>query len=284
MGALASRRMSLPENPRAVVTGAASGLGRAFAIELGRRAGHVVVADIQTEQAAETARLVREAGGRAEVAKADVAKLEEVEGLLRFGEEHFGGVDLIVNNAGVAVAGPVGEIPIADWRWIVDINLLGVVHGCHIFVPYFRRRGSGHVLNVASAAGLISSPEMAPYNMTKAAVVALSETLAGELVESGVGVTVLCPTFFKTNIAKAGRTAADPGAERLATALMERAKLKAEDVARLALAGADSNTLYVVPMADGRWMWRFSRLVPELFYRTLTPWAAKKLRAKLGAR
>ena len=96
-------------------------------------------------------------------------------------------------------------MPLDDWRWIMGVNLWGVIYGCHVFAPLFRAQGRGHILNVASAAGLLAPPGMAPYNVTKAAVVALSETLAGELKTSGVGVTVLCPTFFRTNIGKSAR-------------------------------------------------------------------------------
>src|SRR6185312_10510780 len=112
---------------------------------------------------------------------------------------------LVINNAGVAVGGRVGEVALDDWRWIMGVNLWGVIHGCHVFATQLRAQGSGHILNVASAAGLLAPPGMAPYNVTKAAVVALSETLRGELRDAGVGVTVLCPTFFRTNIAASSR-------------------------------------------------------------------------------
>ena len=122
------------------------------------------------------------------------------EALAAEADRAFGGTDLVVNNAGVAVGGPVGAVPLDDWKWIFGVNLWGVIYGCHVFVPRFKAQGHGHVINVASAAGLLSAPEMGPYNVTKAGVVALSETLAAELSGTGVGVTVLCPTFFRTNI------------------------------------------------------------------------------------
>src|SRR5262245_6916164 len=112
--------MGLPSSPRAVVTGAGSGLGRAFSVALGRRRGTVLVTDIQLEGAEETARLVREAGGRAEVALCDVSKKDEVYALPDVARERIGGADLVVNNAGVAVSGPIAEIPLADWDWMMS--------------------------------------------------------------------------------------------------------------------------------------------------------------------
>ena len=145
----------------------------------------------------------------------------------------------------------------------VNINLWGVVHGCHVFVPRLRRQKSGRIINVASAAGLLAPPQLGPYNVTKAAVVALSETLAGELGKDGIGVTVLCPTFFPTNIAKSGRGTGNPKMLASLEKLMAQSKFSAEDVATIAL---DSRDLYVIPQADGRWMWRLKRALPDRFH------------------
>ncbi len=243
--------MSLPQAPRAVVTGAGGGLGRAFCLELARGKGRILAADIDLAHAEETARLVRAAGGEATAHRCDVSVAEEVEGLADAVERAYGGADLVINNAGVAVGGPVGKVPLDDWRWIVGVNLWGVIYGCHTFVPRFKARGAGHVINVASAAGLLAAPEMAPYNVTKSGVVALSETLAAELAGTGVGVTVLCPTFFRTNIAKSGRTHTDRGSpedfDRLMDKVMGRTKVQAPEVARYALAAADAGSLYAPP-------------------------------------
>lgn len=251
----------LPPRPRAVVTGAGSGLGRAFCEVLAARGARIVVSDIDTRGAEETAERVRSAGGEAVVLRADVTKSEEVVALAVEAERAFGGADLVVNNAGVAVGGAFVDTKLEDWRWIVDINLLGVVHGCHAFLPRFAKQGSGGILNVASAAGLVHAPQMSAYNATKAAVVALSETLRAE-VDEAIGVTVLCPTFFPTNI---GKTSRGGNEEMKSTVekLMDRSKLKAPDVARAAIASLERGELLCVPMADGRWAWRARRLLPE---------------------
>jgi NAD(P)-dependent dehydrogenase (short-subunit alcohol dehydrogenase family) len=255
--------MGLVAQARAVVTGAGSGLGRAFCTQLARRGARILAADIDLAAAEET--VARLGGVQARAVRCDVAKADEVRTLADEAERWMGGTDLVVNNAGVAVSGKIGEIPLEDWAWLMGVNLWGVVYGCHEFVPRFRKQGHGHVINVASAAGLMSAPLMGPYNVTKAAVVALSETLHGELAGSGVGVTVLCPMFFRTNIVRAAR-GADEAMRRLAEAQMERSKLSAEDVAEMALEGAANGELYVVPHAEGRWLWRFKRTTPGAFH------------------
>lgn len=273
--------MPLPSEPRAVVTGAGSGLGRAFCLELAARRARILAADIDLASAEETARLVNAAGGQAIPHQCDVANADEVEALATTIEKAHGAADLVINNAGVAVGGPVGKIPLDDWKWIVGINLFGVIYGCHTFVPRFKSRGSGHIINVASAAGLLAAPEMAPYNVTKSGVVALSETLGAELRGTGVGVTVLCPTFFKTNIARAAHTHSEVSADDVEK-LMSRTSIQAPDVARFALEKADAGELYALPHADGRWMWRVKRMAPELFQTKLVPGVVKRVQARRG--
>jgi NAD(P)-dependent dehydrogenase (short-subunit alcohol dehydrogenase family) len=254
----------LASAPRAVVTGAAGGLGRSLAVKLGARGGHVVCSDVDEAGLAETVKLVVGAGGRALSARCDVAVASEVEALRDTAERELGGVDLVVNNAGVAVGGLVGDVPIEDWRWIVDINLMGVVHGCHYFLPAMRQRRSGWLLNVASIAGHVYAPNMGPYNATKAAVVALTETLAVELEGSGVGATALCPYFFRTNIARSSRThtkgVTTEGVERL----MDKSKLTADDVAELALEACDAGKVQCFPHLESKVLQAVKRASPAL--------------------
>ena len=260
--------MPLVSSPRAVVTGAGGGLGRALCREIVRRGGRVVASDVDLDAARATVGML--GGAEAHAVACDVTKLDAVEQLAAEADRLLGGVDLVVNNAGVAVGGDVGDIPMSDWRWIVDVNLWGPVHGCHVFVPRLRRQGRGHILNVASAAGLLAAPSMGPYNVTKSAVVALSETLYGELAGTGVGVSVLCPTFFQTGIADASRLTGAPDRLALVQQLMARAKIQADGVAKVALDGVARDALYVLPHPDGRWLWRLKRTMPRTFL-GLTP-------------
>ncbi|WP_394847838.1 SDR family NAD(P)-dependent oxidoreductase [Pendulispora brunnea] len=271
--------MSLPQQPRSVVTGGGSGLGRALCIELAKRGARLLVADLRKDTAEETAILARDAGASEVIAVAvDVAKSDEVEKLAAEAESRFGGTDLLVNNAGVATAGATGEVPLADWEWIVGINLWGVVYGCHHFVPKMKERRSGHILNVASAAGLLCAPQMGPYNVTKAGVVALSETLYAELGSFDIGVTVLCPMFFKTGIIENSRLT-NPQERDLGQRLLDREKLNANDVALRALDAVEKKHLYAVPMANGRWLWRMKRTAPETFH-----WASGGIFTKMKKR
>jgi short-subunit dehydrogenase len=173
---------------------------------------------------------------------------------------------LVVNNAGVGAGGRVvGETSLADWRTTIGVNLWGVVHGCHVFVPRLRAGGGGGVINVASAAGFAAAPRMAAYNASKAAVLSLSETLAAELAGTGITVTVLCPTFVKTNIVNTELI--DPASARVAKTLMALTGFSAERVARATLDAHDRGQLYVLPQLDAKLAWLVKRLVPVPYTR-----------------
>jgi NAD(P)-dependent dehydrogenase (short-subunit alcohol dehydrogenase family) len=251
----------------AVVTGAGGGIGRAFARELARRGGAVVCADISMSGAEETVRLVTAAGGRAVPARCDVAVLEDVETLPATAEEHFGSaVTLVVNNAGVAAAGKsIGETPLDDWRHTLEVNLWGVLHGCHVFVPRLRRAGRGGIVNVGSVASFAAVPYMAQYNTSKAAVLALSETLSAELSGSGVVVTVVCPTMVKTNVLAGDLM--DPGMAPAATRLLNRFGSSPDKIVRTTLDAHDRGKLHALPQWDARLVWRTKRLLPGPYTR-----------------
>ncbi|MGA9873402.1 MAG: SDR family NAD(P)-dependent oxidoreductase [Rhodococcus sp. (in: high G+C Gram-positive bacteria)] len=253
----------------AVVTGAGSGIGRAFALELARRGGEVICADISRDRADETVRLITDIGGTAHPVVCDVARRDQVEDLALFAELTFGRAPtLVVNNAGVGIGGKaVGDIGFDDWNWALGINLWGVVHGCETFAPGMKAAGEGGFINVASAAGFAAAPLMGPYNVGKAGVVSLSETMAAELSGSGVRVTVLCPTFVKTNVAVDGRIT-DVGS-RLAEQLMRTTGFSPERIAVDCLNKYDRGRLYVVPQFDAKVIWRLKRIAPALYTRTL---------------
>lgn len=253
----------------AVVTGAGSGIGQAFAVELAARGGRVVCSDVQLVRARETVAMVKAAGGEAWAVRCDVTALADVEALAAEAERRLAGpVDLVVNNAGVGAGGlGIGETPIEDWRWVLDVNLWGVIHGCHVFAPRLRALGRGGIVNVASTASFAAAPRMGPYNVSKAGVLALSETLASELSGTRIAVTALCPTFVKTNIARDGRIS--EGSQRMAERLMHWSGLSAQRVARDALDALDRNQLYVMPQIDAKLIWRLKRLAPAGYGRSL---------------
>lgn len=264
----------------AVVTGAGSGIGEAFAHELARRGGRVVCSDINPVTAEATAAAIRANGGEAVAYACDVSKLEQVERLAEQAEAWLGcPVDLVINNAGVGAGGlTIGEIPMEDWHWVMGVNMWGVIHGCHVFAPKIRALGRGGIINVCSTASFAAAPLMGPYNVSKAAVLALSETLAAEMSGTGVAVTALCPTFVKTNIARDGRI--PEGKSDFAAKLMQWTGIPAERVAKTTLNAMDRGQLYVLPQFDARTIWRTKRLLPAVYTRgagLLSRLAAAKL-------
>lgn len=258
-----AKKYALPQNPRAVITGGGDGIGRGFAQVLARRGARILVADIEADGAERVAREVDELGGQGVAHVCDVASKEAVGELAARAKSEFGGVDVVINNAGVALAGRVGDISLEDWKWAIDIDLWGVIYGCHHFVPMMREQNRGIVINVASAAGFASGPEMAPYCVAKAGVISLSECLALELRDTDVSTTVLTPTFVKTNIAERMRSTT-PGAVAFTRKIFERNLPSAESVAKETLAAAERGELYVLPQMFARSLWWTKRLSPGL--------------------
>jgi NAD(P)-dependent dehydrogenase (short-subunit alcohol dehydrogenase family) len=180
-----------------VITGAGSGFGRGLALDFAKLGWKVAVSDINMERAEDSVRLVNGSGGQGIAIRCDVTKPEEVQGLADAVVSKWGTVDIIINNAGVPVLGFMEKITLEDWRFEIDVMLMSVIYGCRTFIPIFKKQGWGHIVNTASSAGICSLPEMSPYNVTKAGVISLSETLRGELKGSNIGVTVVCPTFSR---------------------------------------------------------------------------------------
>jgi len=198
----------------AVVTGAASGIGKALAERFAAEGMHVALADVEAAPLAAVADALRAAGAEVEAAVLDVRNASALEELASKCTARFGGAHVLCNNAGVANGGPTWELTVEDWDWVVGVNLTGVVNGIRAFVPGMIASGEpGHVVNTASVAGLTCAPFMSPYNATKHAVVALSETLRADLatVAAKIGVTVLCPGWVQTRIHESSRN--KPGFE-----------------------------------------------------------------------
>jgi len=265
MNVTRKKPLPLSRQAAAVVTGAGSGIGKSFAYEIARRGGSVLCVDLREDRANDTAQYLASLGTHAipyvcDVGDADkMQKLsEEAEGLLKRP------VTLIVNNAGVGIGGQIGEVTLEDWKWCMNVNLWGVIHGCHFFVPKLRAMGYGGVINVASAAAFGAAPEMATYNVTKAGVLSLTETLAAELAGTGVKFTALCPTVVPTRIVDDGKL---PERRRkfAASAMTRLAITTADAVARKTLDALDRGDLYMLPQIDGRTAWRFKRVFPRTY-------------------
>lgn len=199
--------MELVAGKVAVVTGAASGIGRALAGRFADAGLHVVLADIEQEALDKAVAEVSSSGAEAIGVVTDVSHQESVDSLRDATVDRFGTAHVVCNNAGVATGGLVWDQSLDDWNWVLGVNLFGVIHGIRAFTPLLREQGEGHIVNTASMAGLTSPPLMGIYNVTKHAVVTLSETMFGELAmeQSPVGVSVLCPGWVNTRIHEADR-------------------------------------------------------------------------------
>jgi len=260
--------MNRLDGKRVVITGAASGLGRALALNLARKGCRIGIVDINVAGAEETLEMVAAGGGSGEVYELDVSVVSDWEAMAEHFFNSWGGVDVLVNNAGVASVGHVGDIPIEDWEWIFNINFWGMVYGCHTFIPHMKKQGSGYLVNVASAAGLLCLLEMAPYNTTKAAVISLSETLRSELSPAKIGVTVACPMFFNTHLLDDMRYT-DEFETEFAHTTFEYARMSAGEVAAAVVKAVEKKRLYVVPQRSGRIFWAIKRMHPGQYHESL---------------
>lgn len=253
----------------ALVTGAASGLGRALAIQLANSGWQVAVADIDEAGGNETRQLIESAGGTARFERLDVRNFHAWQELVSRLRADWPCLDLLINNAGVACSGRIGITPLEDWRWLLDINLFGVINGCYACLGWLKQNsGKASIINVSSIAAVLSPPTMATYNVAKAGVLSLSETLAVELHGSNVRVTVACPGFFRSRLLDCGRFQSHlerANAERFTNS----APMNAEQIAERILAAAARGKLHVFLPARARWLWYLRRFLPRLWFRFL---------------
>ena len=224
----------------AVVTGAASGIGLGVTERLLSEGMKVVMADVEAEALARESRRLSEDGADVLAVECDVREPEAVASLAKRTLSHYGGVHVVFNNAGVGPAGPMLETTPADWRWIVDVNILGVAYGVTTFGPILRDQNEGHIINTASEAGLVTSAALGMYSATKHAVVGMTESLYRELEATDVGVHCLCPNLVKTQIFHSERNRddhAEPTAAQTATMAPLREAIAAVGIAPAQLAG-----------------------------------------------
>jgi NAD(P)-dependent dehydrogenase (short-subunit alcohol dehydrogenase family) len=259
-----------------LVTGAGSGIGRATALLAAERGADLAICDVDEPGLAETERSARALGRGVMTRRVDVADREQMRAFAEAVHGEAGPVDLLVNNAGVGLAARFMDTELEDWDWIVSINLLGVVHGCHFFVPKMIERGrGGHVANLSSMAGFHASPALVAYSATKFAVLGLSEALREDLRPHGIGVTAICPGVINTPIttnARARGTANDPATRERFVALYKRRNYGPERVARNILKAVERNRS-VAPVAAEAWVaYAIKRVSPRL-----AGWAARRM-------
>jgi len=251
--------------PRVLITGAASGLGAALARAWEER-GAVV---LRTDRAPAE-----------DILPLDITSDADWSAARQHVERTWGGLDVLVNNAGIAGGGRLDVSGIDEWQRLVDINLLGAVRGTATFTPVFKRQGSGRVVNVASLAGLVHPAGMAGYNATKAAVVALTETTGHELAAHGVSAHVVCPSYFRTNL-MAGAEGRDPALRQVMTRLVEEAPLGPDEIAAAVLDAIDAGVELIVPDDAARAAYQL-KMTDRPSYDALMRAQARKLEAATG--
>lgn len=264
---------------RAFITGAGSGLGLALARGLAKDGWSLGLFDHNLERLTAVEGDLSASGIAVLAYPGDVRQANELTVAVNSFAGMHDGLDLMINNAGVAGSGSLMEILLEDWQWIIDINLMGVVHGCRAAVPHLQRNGTGLLINVASAAAFVSAPGMGSYNATKAAVVSLSETLCGELRGSGTQVSVVMPTYFRSSLLESFR---GPDEARVTAAvLMENSGYQAADTARDLLQMAAAGKTYIVLPKSARALWRLKRWMPGVFLRKVVT-MREKMREKVS--
>ncbi|RTE86629.1 MULTISPECIES: SDR family oxidoreductase [Gammaproteobacteria] len=262
---------------RVFITGGANGLGLALAKHYASEGATVCIADLDEEAGAKALEQLQAISPSALFTPCDVTQSEDLQRVAQELMDTWGGVDIVFNNAGVAQVGNIEDVSDEDWRWIIDINLMGVVRGCRTFTPMFKKQGHGYFVNVASLAGLLDVPSMSAYNATKASVVSLSETLQHELAPANISVSVVCPSFFQTNLGQGMRSTV-PGMQQKLDRLMSKSEINAEDVAKIIAEGIQHNKFYILPHKSSRKFWRMKKWLPRAWYARMMAKGNKKKR------
>jgi NAD(P)-dependent dehydrogenase (short-subunit alcohol dehydrogenase family) len=242
---------------RVVITGGASGLGKALAVKFAERGHHVCIADMNDQRATEAIEQLKQHGVDTFHQHCDVRQLDDLQAVANLVAKRWGGIDVMINNAGVAAGGPFDWVSTEDWQWVMDINFFGVLRGCQAVVPLMKTQGCGHIVNIASMAGLLNPPGMSNYNVSKAAVVSLSETLVAELQPYGIGVTCVCPSFFKTNLGESMRSPDKTTASKMEKLMDSSSELSAEDIAGLIFQAVENNEFLLLPHEKARMAWDY---------------------------
>jgi NAD(P)-dependent dehydrogenase (short-subunit alcohol dehydrogenase family) len=252
----------------AIVTGGASGIGRALAEELAKRGSEVVLADLQIELAEEVASEIRVSGGKAKAGKIDVTNFPAMDQLVQETVKRTGRLDYIFNNAGLAIGGNVNNFGIEDWNQIVDVNLRGVINGIQAAYKIMIEQGFGHIINTASMAGLMSSPGAVAYATTKHAVVGLSKSMRAEAAQMGVRISVLCPGVVRTPIleggGKYGKMLIDIPPEQIGRMWERLRPISPNIFAEKVLNSVAKNKAIIIVPSWWKLFWWINRLSPSL--------------------
>ena len=267
------------KNKVVVITGAGSGIGKASAEAFAVEGADVVIADIHEERLQEVSSGIIARGGRALIKKVDVADRTQVEGLASFAIKEKGRVDILFNNAGVAIGATFDNTSIEEWEWIFSINFWGVLYGIKAFLPHMIERKYGHIVNTSSLAGLCSMPGMSAYSSTKFAVAGLGEALRAEVRKYGIGVSTICPGVINTRVVEDGRMHLREGAwanRQTVVDFYRNFGWPPERVAKAVLSAVRHNRS-VVPVGPESWVQWFSKRLSQKGYETTSELAGRLL-------
>jgi len=250
---------------KALLTGAASGIGRAIAIELAGEGVDLFLVDINEKGLEDAGKEIEAIGRRCLTMKADVSDHVQVKNMVAAAIEKLGCVDLLVNSAGVTLIGEAADCSIEDWEWIVRVNLWGSIYSVHQVLPHMIGRKSGHIVNIASAAGLVALPGNSAYCVTKFGLVGFSEVLRAELHKHNIKVTLACPGGVGTNFEKNARVR---NLSKFVPGKFVPGRIQTpEDLARKIVSAIQKEKFLLVSGLGGRLLWYVKRFIPWLYYR-----------------
>lgn len=259
------------KNKVALITGAGSGIGRATALELAKRGAQLWLTDIEEKGLAETAAMVEKQSVRCNTMIANVASSTDMKKVAKAVHAQHAALDILINNAGIGVAGRFADTTLKTWNKVLDVNVKGVVHGCHVFVPNMIKQGQGHIVNVASAAAFIATKEMPIYSTSKYAVLGFSESLRADLYDYGIGVSAVCPGVINTPIVNntlfEGDMGKDDSVKQKIDQFYQKRNYTPEKVA-LGIIHAIEKNVGVQPISPESWaMYLSKRWVPSIVER-----------------
>ncbi|MGH8105430.1 MAG: SDR family NAD(P)-dependent oxidoreductase [Arenimonas sp.] len=259
---------------RVLITGAGSGLGLALALRYARSGARVACVDLIPERV-EAARASLPGQGHIALI-ADVGDDDSMQALFDSVQKEWGGVDVLINNAGIASGGPMTETTMEEWRKLLEVDLLSVVRGCRLFLPGMLAAGKGQILSTASFAGLASAPGIMTYGVAKAGVVALSEQLRAEVFDKGILVGVICPSFFRTNLIDTA--VGSDKVRKMALKLMDTSPDTCDSVADNVFAAAERGKFLIIPTRREPMRWRLKRWFPNIYFKMLTGMVKKEMK------
>ena len=259
---------------RVLITGAGSGLGLALALRYARSGARVACVDL-IEDRVEAARASLPGQGHIALL-ADVGSDESMQVLFDRIQNEWGGVDVLINNAGIASGGPMVETTMEEWRKLIEVDLFSVVRGCRLFLPSMLAAGKGQILSTASFAGLAGAPGIMSYGVAKAGVVALSEQLRAEVYDKGILVGVICPSFFRTNLIDTA--VGSDKTRKMALKLMDTSPDTVDSVADKVYAAAERGKFLILPTKREPMLWRIKRWFPNIYFKILSKVAKSKMK------